>query len=69
MVDRGLFDDQKGNLSKGIDSRIPTREGAKVLPPGYAPGEWDVICHSGKEAQDHSKFITANFSHNFAGIV
>ncbi|CAJ1926260.1 unnamed protein product [Cylindrotheca closterium] len=50
MVDRGIF-----NEKKGIPSylRPDLREGTKALPTGFAPGGWDVICHSNKEADEH----------------
>mmetsp|Transcript_27381 Transcript_27381/g.66485 ORF Transcript_27381/g.66485 Transcript_27381/m.66485 type:complete len:149 (-) Transcript_27381:532-978(-) len=53
MVDRGIFDEEQGIPSYRPDSRLPTREGAKVLRIGYAPGGWDVICHSSKETEEH----------------
>ena len=26
-----------------------------VLPPGFVPGKWDVICQRGKECFEHGK--------------
>lgn len=53
IADRCLFDDRQG-ISHGLTSRIPTRESSKVLPSGYIPREWDVICNSSsKETQEH----------------
>jgi hypothetical protein len=61
MVDRGMFDKQgffllDPRLDLRLRSQIPVGAAhAKLLPPNYHPGNWDVICHSGKDIHDHSK--------------
>lgn len=57
MVDRGILDKGQHIPSSCIDSRVPTREGARALPKEFVPGGWDIICHSSKEAHEHGKFV------------
>eukprot|EP00980_Cylindrotheca_fusiformis_P011223 scaffold2574_cov98-Cylindrotheca_fusiformis.AAC.13 len=57
MVDRGLFD-KKGSLDAFFDprlhSQIPCVSGdPRLLPSHFHPGNWDVICHSGKDVHNH----------------
>eukprot|EP00980_Cylindrotheca_fusiformis_P005559 scaffold1177_cov79-Cylindrotheca_fusiformis.AAC.1 len=56
MVDRGLFD-KKGSLAlldPRLHSKIPCAEGhSRLLPSDFQPGNWDVICHNGKDVHEH----------------
>jgi hypothetical protein len=58
MVDRGIFNkngafpfsaNEAGFLA--LTSSISKR----FLPPNFQPGSWDVVCHNGKEPQEHGK--------------
>eukprot|EP00980_Cylindrotheca_fusiformis_P012509 scaffold3073_cov66-Cylindrotheca_fusiformis.AAC.24 len=73
MVDRGLFDKKVPFLDAHLQSIISCVAGhSRLLPSNFQPGNWDVICHSGKDAHDHSKYkslfpcryptITLNYS-------
>ena len=37
------------------DYAIGDGEEVFVLPPGFVPGKWDVICQRGKECFEHGK--------------
>eukprot|EP00980_Cylindrotheca_fusiformis_P011219 scaffold2574_cov98-Cylindrotheca_fusiformis.AAC.9 len=57
MVDRGLFD-KKGSLDALFDPRWHSQTkcvsgNPRMLPSDFHPGNWDVICHSGKDAHNH----------------
>eukprot|EP00980_Cylindrotheca_fusiformis_P012506 scaffold3073_cov66-Cylindrotheca_fusiformis.AAC.21 len=57
MVDRGLFDKKGYFRDAHLQSNISSAAGhSRLLPSDFQPGNWDVICHSGKEAHDHSKY-------------
>ena len=58
MVDRTSFENQANGCSQG--TRAGGNQGGKfdndataLLPEGFAPGKWDVICQRGKECFDH----------------
>eukprot|EP00980_Cylindrotheca_fusiformis_P011217 scaffold2574_cov98-Cylindrotheca_fusiformis.AAC.7 len=56
MVDRGLFDKKESLalLDPRLHSRIPCAEGhSRLLPSDFRPGNWDVICHNGKDVHEH----------------
>jgi hypothetical protein len=56
MVDRGILDNRKVS-ALFIDPRVRSQMSAggktQVLPEYFRPGNWDVICHSGKDSQAH----------------
>eukprot|EP00980_Cylindrotheca_fusiformis_P005561 scaffold1177_cov79-Cylindrotheca_fusiformis.AAC.3 len=56
MVDRGLFDKERSLVpfDPRLHPRIPCASGnSRLLPSHFQPGNWDVVCHSGKEAHNH----------------
>jgi len=50
------------NVTMYEDDNPDFREGDKVLPIGYVPGGWDIICHSTKEAHAYSEFLIIAYS-------
>ena len=50
------------NVTMYEDDNPDFREGDKVLPIRYVPGGWDIICHSTKEAHEHSEFLIIAYS-------
>jgi hypothetical protein len=58
MVDRGKFN-KNGVFpfsANGAGFLLLTSSISKrFLPPNFQPGSWDVICHNGKEPQEHGK--------------
>jgi hypothetical protein len=58
MVDRGIFDKNgavpisaNGAGFLALTSSISKR----FLPRKFQPGSWDVVCHNGKEPQEHGE--------------
>ena len=63
MVDRGIFD-KTGVNNLFVDPRVSSQVSMKghtmFLPQTFQPGNWDVICHTGREAQEHGKSSLAD---------
>jgi hypothetical protein len=62
MVDRGILDNNgafpfSGNVARvlALASSISSNSDKRFIPPNFQPGSWDVICHNGKEPQEHGK--------------
>ena len=58
MVDRGILD-KKATTALFVDARIRAQvaEGGptKLLSQQFHPGNWDVVCHTGKDVHEHSQ--------------
>ena len=66
MVDRGTLDINK-DLSF-VDPRIRSQAPVDrmiLLPPGFSPTNWDVICQRGKDSYEHSTLYIC--THRFQG--
>ena len=58
MADRDTFDKRQSRLSPESTSNSQEDkkpQGRLYLPLAFEPGNWDVICHNGREFQQHGK--------------